>query len=660
MRLRHADILADDGVLRIDRSMTPEQVGGARIVTNARVLLSALADGPVTATASLGNLPRTFVRRMLNEMSWEPLQQERLGLGERTTCNEEDVPALNELRLVLGMAGLLKKRRGRFSLTRRGEQLVDPDQAGRLFGLLFRTYFGRFNMFYGYAWQDDPEMQARMVFSLWVIGEMTGRAGSGAGGDEPPGATTREIAQVVARDELLWAVMEAEQAVWAADRFPHAVSSVILEPLEDFGLLTRAHKDNATSESYLRSRDLTTRWTATRLFTTAFTFQLDPVEPDGAALEEAEWAAFVPAAHVTADEAFHRYLTDGASPLVFDAGPHIRLLVDAWSAFLDGREAPRRRKASGKRKAARDTPFTALEAVATAPEFVEDMRTLERPDEPGPAMLAAAMAADFAVWCAENELIPKSMAVRRAQEADQAAARLGRALRTGALGAGAGPGGATPVQRRLATEARAAAGKDRRIARLTVTLLDTEPVVWRRIEAPVGSTFAELHAFLNLAMGWEDYHLHLFSFGDRIVGGPELNDDDPKVEDEQDLTLADALADGHRTLSYIYDLGDDWRHTVHVDAVEDAEEGVFYPRCIDGARACPPEDVGGAHGYAIFLDAMADPRHPEHADQALWYEEVYGGGAFEPEAFDVEAVSRLLRIAATGAPAADDLDFFDT
>jgi hypothetical protein len=184
--------------------------------------------------------------------------------------------------------------------------------------------------------------------------------------------------------------------------------------------------------------------------------------------------------------------------------------------------------------------------------------------------------------------------------------------------------------------------------------------VWRQIEVPAGSTFAQLHTFLNTAMGWEDCHLHSFSFGDRVVGGPELNDGyGPKVEDEQDLTLADALADGHRLLLYTYDFGDDWCHDVVVDAVEAAVEGVFYPRCVAGARACPPEDVGGAPGYAVFRDAIADPRHPEHAEQILWLEEVYGADELDPEAFDAEAVSRLLRIAATGELAADDMDFFD-
>jgi len=667
MRLRNADITAEDGVLRIDAATTPTQLAGARMVTNARVLLGALADGPVTATTSLGNLPRSFVRRMLDEMSWKPLQLEGMRLSHRAAYNEEDVPDLKELRVVLGLAGLLKKRQGRFSLTRKGEQMLAAERSGRLFALLLRTYFGRFNMFYGYRWRDDPGMQAHIVFSLWVIREM-------AGG----GATTTEISGLVARDELLWGVLESQPHAWMAPRFPNLVGFVILEPLEALGLLVRVAAEEDRPASFLRDWDLATTWAATPLFATALKFELGPAEPDGAAAQEAEWATFVPAESVSAAAAFERYLTDGASPLVRDAGPDIRLLVEAWTAYLcSGAAAPRKSKRM-KAAAAPLESLRALEAVATAPAFVESVRALERPGEPGPAMLAAAMAADFAVWCAVNELIPDSMATRRNDEADQEAARLGRAVRESLRRDDDAPGEAGVARRlevpaqarprapraadgqlRLVPEARAVA-KEGRIARLTVTLLDTEPAVWRQIEVPSGSTFAQLHTFLNTAMGWEDCHLHSFSFGARVVGGPELNDGyGPKVEDEQDLTLADALADGHRRLLYTYDFGDDWCHDVVVVAVEDAVEGAFYPRCVAGARACPPEDVGGAPGYAVFLDAMADPRHPEHAEQILWLEEVYGAGELDPEAFDAEAVSRLLRIAATGELAADDMDFFD-
>jgi Plasmid pRiA4b ORF-3-like protein len=61
-------------------------------------------------------------------------------------------------------------------------------------------------------------------------------------------------------------------------------------------------------------------------------------------------------------------------------------------------------------------------------------------------------------------------------------------------------------------------------------------------------------------------------------------------------------------------------------------------RCIEGAGACPPEDVGGAWGYVEFLQAMADPKHERHWDVKEWI-----GGKFDPEKFDPNAVNRELR-----------------
>lgn len=43
------------------------------------------------------------------------------------------------------------------------------------------------------------------------------------------------------------------------------------------------------------------------------------------------------------------------------------------------------------------------------------------------------------------------------------------------------------------------------------------------------------------------------------------------------------------------DMGDIWEHTIQIEKALPAEAGVI-PRCIDGKRACPPEDCGGPWG----------------------------------------------------------------
>jgi hypothetical protein len=76
-----------------------------------------------------------------------------------------------------------------------------------------------------------------------------------------------------------------------------------------------------------------------------------------------------------------------------------------------------------------------------------------------------------------------------------------------------------------------------------------------------------------------------------------------------------ALVDrGITTFSYTYDFGDDWRHSITVEAVTDADRAIEYPRFVDGDRRAPPEDVGGLPGFEDFLNAMAKPRHAQHRE----------------------------------------------
>jgi hypothetical protein len=92
------------------------------------------------------------------------------------------------------------------------------------------------------------------------------------------------------------------------------------------------------------------------------------------------------------------------------------------------------------------------------------------------------------------------------------------------------------------------------------------------------------------------------------------------------------LTFGSGPVRYRYDFGDDWKHVLEFEETLDADSGV-YPRCLDGSGACPPEDVGGTHGYAQFLAAINDPGHPEHEDMLRWV-----GGRFEPNAFRPDAI----------------------
>ncbi len=176
------------------------------------------------------------------------------------------------------------------------------------------------------------------------------------------------------------------------------------------------------------------------------------------------------------------------------------------------------------------------------------------------------------------------------------------------------------------------------IVRLKLQLEDIEPEVWRRILVPSSYTLTELHAVIQGAMGWQDCHMHMFEIeGKRYEVpydgglGPE-----PDSHDESRHKLKDVISSGME-FSYIYDFGDDWTHRIFVEDQGDAEEGKQVPACIDGERACPPEDTGGPFGYPEFLDALTDPDHPEHEDMVEW------AGEFDPESFNIAQANNLIQ-----------------
>ena len=108
------------------------------------------------------------------------------------------------------------------------------------------------------------------------------------------------------------------------------------------------------------------------------------------------------------------------------------------------------------------------------------------------------------------------------------------------------------------------------------------------------------------------------------------------MADEEGVTLSQALG-SRKTFRYIYDYGDNWRHKVKVEKIVTLDSPIEFARCIGGENACPPEDAGGAPGYEEFLEALADPNHPEHAALKRWI-----GRPFDPRAFDIDEINQRL------------------
>jgi len=169
---------------------------------------------------------------------------------------------------------------------------------------------------------------------------------------------------------------------------------------------------------------------------------------------------------------------------------------------------------------------------------------------------------------------------------------------------------------------------------LKVTLRGVRPPIWRRLHMPGTMTLGDLHQAIQAAMGWRDCHLHAFDIDGQQYGDRRTTDD---VADENRLTLNGLLRSGVARFGYTYDFGDNWDHTVAIKKTQPAANGTSYPACVAGKRTCPPEDCGGPWGYQHLMAVLADPAHPEHAEQVEWV-----GEEFDPDAFVIETAGAML------------------
>ncbi len=174
---------------------------------------------------------------------------------------------------------------------------------------------------------------------------------------------------------------------------------------------------------------------------------------------------------------------------------------------------------------------------------------------------------------------------------------------------------------------------DQRNYLLKITLCDIQPEIWRRFVVPGEITLDRLHDVIQIVMGWEDYHLFEFRIGKKqYTERPESKNEGVECGRHR---LVDLIKQKGREFQYLYDFGDSWEHVIVIEDSRyvDPELSVGLV-CVDGERACPPEDVGGTFLYPKFLEAIKDASHPQHQELKDWI-----GGDFDAEGFNIDLVN---------------------
>jgi hypothetical protein len=185
-----------------------------------------------------------------------------------------------------------------------------------------------------------------------------------------------------------------------------------------------------------------------------------------------------------------------------------------------------------------------------------------------------------------------------------------------------------------------------------VDLTGTKPPLWRRLELASDLFLDDVHDAIQAAFGWTDTHLHRFSSGPPSAGRNaeqylctfDIDEGDAGVP-EQDVRLDELLVEEGDRLYYTYDYGDDWQHTIRLEAIEPRDADAPRAVCTAGRRPDPPEDCGGVYGYELRV-AAGDPDHVDHDTAMAELADLYGDDIatdlIGPTPFDLDETNAAL------------------
>lgn len=159
--------LGEDGTIGINTDLSLDDLASVPALVNARYMLEALtAEGGARLT-STGNLDLKFVATMVERFDWPGHTPADVYLVSKRVSEPEFMP-LRYLRVVLGLAGLVRRYKSQLRVTKRGQSALAAERAGELMRALLATTFARYNLAYldGVPVQGYPQDHIALVLFL--------------------------------------------------------------------------------------------------------------------------------------------------------------------------------------------------------------------------------------------------------------------------------------------------------------------------------------------------------------------------------------------------------------------------------------------------------------------------------------------------------------
>lgn len=181
-----------------------------------------------------------------------------------------------------------------------------------------------------------------------------------------------------------------------------------------------------------------------------------------------------------------------------------------------------------------------------------------------------------------------------------------------------------------------------------ISIRDTHPPVWRRLQIPSGITFHELSAIIQLAFDWGGYHAYNFEIGSTLhdLGiSIELPGDDFFGYSDTKNSLKEKIdnyLENYSRMKYIYDFGDNWVHDIVIEKIVETDKKLAKPVCIKAKMASIPDDCGGPYGYEELLEILSDKNNKRYKEMREWVDDWVINWNDDREYVDLDEINKKL------------------